>query len=299
MGQLENLSAFVQIVDSGSISKAAEQMGMAKSAVSRRLVELERELGVQLLIRTTRKSSLTDAGERTYHQALQMLADMREIRSEASRANSELQGRLKIAVPLSFGLQHLSSVLLKFSNLHPKLELHVDFSDRHIDLVEEGFDLAVRISVLQDSSLIARRLAPIEIVVCASPEYLEKHGEPMSPAELKDHAALYYTLIPGSKWKFQSPQGRPILVPIRITMSSNNGTFLCEAAAMGHGILRTPTFIAGKKLASGELIPILEPFGVAPISAYAVYPSTRHRSRKVQALIEYIAEVFKGEPKWD
>ncbi len=299
MGQIENLATFVRIVDSGSISKAAEQMGTAKSAVSRRLVELEKDLGVQLLVRTTRKSSLTDAGQSTYHRALQILSDMDELRNAACTATTELQGRLKIAVPLSFGLQQLTSVITEFSQLHPKLSLHVDLSDRKVDLVEDGFDVAIRISSLQDSTLIARRIAPINIVVCASPEYLRKHGEPQKPSDLRDHKSLHYSLIPGAKWKFLTPEGKHVSAVINVNLSSNNGNFLCEAAVRGQGILRTPTFIASDKLASGELRPILSTFKIAPISAYALYPLTRHRSRKVRTFIDFVSDKFEGEPIWD
>ena len=187
MGQLENMTAFVRIVEAGSISRASEQLGTVKSAVSRRLVELEQELGVQLIQRTTRTSSLTEAGRNYYQRAVQILADVSELNNSSSNKTLELEGQLRIAVPTSFGLLHLAPAINEFAELHPKLIIHLDFSDRKVDLVEEGFDLAIRIAALKDSSLIARRLAPVKIVMCASPDYLKRFGAPKTPGDLKHH----------------------------------------------------------------------------------------------------------------
>ena len=217
MGQLEDMSAFVRIVESGSISLAANQLGVAKSAVSRRLTELEERLGVQLLQRTTRQSSLTEAGRSYYQRALQILADVSELNAATSNTKAQLEGVIKIAVPLTFGLQQLAPAINAFAVAHPGLVIHIDFSDRKVDIVEEGFDLAVRIAELQDSTHIARRLAPIQIILCASPAYLKQHGTPEKPQDVKAHRTLQYALMPRSSWTFISPDGKQATVAIQET----------------------------------------------------------------------------------
>lgn len=198
MGQLEDMDVFVRIVDAGGISRAADQLGVAKSAISRRLVELERRLGAQLLLRTTRQSSLTEAGQSYYRRALQILADVSELDAETSSQQVALRGGLKIAVPLSFGLEHLAPAVMEFAGMHPEVIIRLDLSDRQVDLVAESFDLAIRIAALKDSTLIARRLAPIRMVLCASPDYLERQGHPQRPQDLKSHHGLHYGHATGS-----------------------------------------------------------------------------------------------------
>jgi len=299
MGQLEDMDAFVRVVEAGGITRAAEQMGVAKSAVSRRLVELEGRLGVQLVQRTTRQSSLTEAGRGYYERALQILADVNELNATTSDTKAQLEGGLKIAVPLSFGLQHLVPAINAFVDAHPKLVIHLDFSYRQVDLVEEGFDLAIRIAELQDSTLIARRIAPIRFALCASRAYLESNGPPTMPQDLKDHDALQYALLSGSSWKFISPQGRQVTAPIRVRMRANNGEFLRDAAVDGQGIARLPTFIVWREIECGELVPLMTDHAIEPLNAYAIYPQTRHLSQRVRALIDFLVKRFEGEPYWD
>ena len=196
MNQFEELQTFIHVVDTGSISRAAERMSVAKSAVSRRISDLEHRLGVQLFRRTTRQLNLTESGKSFYERATQILSDLEEAELAVSQQHSALTGRLRIAAPLSFGLPHLGPAIIDFNKQHPDLTFDVDFNDRKIDILEDGFDMAIRIAQLTDSSLIARRIAPIHQTLCASPEYLQRNGTPQSPDELQHHKCLLYSNIP-------------------------------------------------------------------------------------------------------
>jgi len=299
MGEFEDMTAFVRIVESGGIGRAAGQLGVAKSAISRRLVDLEARLGVQLLVRTTRRSSLTDAGQSYYLRALEILADVEDLKADLSGPTAKLTGRLKVAAPLSFGVTHLAPVLQEFVTAHPDLTVHVDLSDRQVDLVEEGFDLAVRIARLRDSTLIARRLTPINLILCASPEYLARHGRPRTPEDLREHSVLHYDNTRGTTMTFTGPDGNEVSVNLGARMSANNGDFLQAAAVGGLGVAAPPTFVAWRDIVSGRLVPILTDYRLPALNAYAVYPRTRHLSRRVRALIDLLTERFAGEPPWD
>ncbi len=299
MGQLEDMQAFVRIIDAGGIGLAAEQMDIAKSAVSRRLSELENRLGVTLINRTTRSSKLTEAGENYYTRSQQLLNDINELNNLTSDPNCALNGKLRISVPLSFGLLHLTSAIEQFTREHPELSLDINFSDRETDLIEGGFDLAFRIGDLQDSSLKARKISPIKLIICASPAYLKKHGTPKSPEELRQHQLLKYTLYENNHWKLIDKKGRTHTVPIKSAITANNGDFLNAMAISGRGIIIQPTFIAWEALAQKQLIPILSDYKLPEINAYAVYPHTRFASRKVRLFIDFLSERFGNNPYWD
>ena len=299
MGQLENMQVFIRVVEAGGIGVAAEQMGLAKSAVSRRLADLESKLGITLINRTTRTSSLTEAGNLYYKRALHILDDVAELNVMTSDPKASLKGTLRLAVPLSFGLAHLTPALDSFAEKYPDLTLHVDFSDTHIDLVEGGYDLAFRIGKLKDSSLKARRIAPIRLIVCASPSYLEQWGTPKIPQELKQHKLLRYTLNTEKNWKFLDRHGKDITLQTDAKIQANNGDFLCKMAIAGHGILLSPTFITWEAVAKGQLVPILEHYTVRPSTAYAVYPQTRYLSQRARYLIDHLLETFGDNPYWD
>lgn len=299
MGQLEEMSVFVRIVDAGGIGKAADQLGMAKSGISRRLVALEKRLGVTLINRTTRSASLTSAGRQYYEAAVKLLGDVAELNAMTSDAETAIEGHLRLAVPLSFGLCHLSSALEAFSCLHPGLTFNIDFSDRQIDLIEQGMDLAIRIANLKDSSLKARRICPIRMVICASPQYLEKQGRPERPSDLRQHQVLSYDIGGGSTLRLTDGKGGEEQVQIKPRMIANNGDFLRDMAVAGHGIVLLPTFIAYQALAGGELIPLMKRFTPPPLSAWAVYPQTRYLSQRARLLINFLLERFGEEPYWD
>ncbi len=299
MGQFEDMGTFVRIIESGSISQAASDLGVVKSAISRRLVDLEVRLGVQLLNRTTRKSSLTEAGRQFYERSVRILADVAEINASTSNIKAALKGSFKISAPLSFGLMHMPKVISEFTTLHPDLIIHMDFNDRQVDLVEEGIDVAIRIAELKDSSLMALKLATIHNILCASPGYLEKMGIPEKPQDLKNHRILRYSNVSGNSWHFSGPDGRKHSISLPVKMSANNGDFLKSAAKDGHGIIHSPTFIVWQEIASGELVRIMNKYPNPALNAYAVYPQTRHLPQRVRLFIDFMKEKFGGEPYWD
>lgn len=299
MAQLEEMQNFVRVVEAGSISKAAEQLGIAKSGVSRRLVDLETRLGARLLNRTTRRSSLTEAGAAYYQRAARILADVAELDASTADAEASLSGKLRLAAPLSFGLCHLSPAIDEFIKAYPALDIQVDFSDRHIDLVEQGADLAIRIADLRDSTLQARRICPIRLLLCASPGYLQSQGRPETPADLKHHRLLQYDIGGGSVVKLRNRDGTEHVIQTNPRIVANNGDFLRDMAIAGHGIILTPSFIAWEAIAAGDLELILTEFCPPRRSAYAVYPQTRYLSQRARAFIDFLAERFGENPYWD
>jgi len=299
MGQLEDMRIFVRIVEAGGVGKAADQLSMAKSGVSRSLASLENRLGVQLINRTTRRISLTGAGHEYYQAAVKIIGDISELDALTSNAKTALQGQLRLAVPLSFGLCHLSAAIDDFVREYPGLTFNIDFSDRLVNLVEQGADLAIRITALKDSSLRARRICPIHLKLCASPAYLEAHGTPAAPDDLKHHAMLGYNIGSGTALKLVDGQANEHVIQISSRMVANNGDFLLDMALAGHGIVLLPTFIAWRSLATGDLVPLLETFPPAPLNAWAVYPQTRYLSQRARAFIDFLAERFGDKPYWD
>jgi DNA-binding transcriptional LysR family regulator len=300
MDRFADMRMFVAVVDAGSISGAAERLEVAKSAVSRRLTDLEARLGAELLHRTTRRLGLTDSGRAFFERAQRILADLEEAEQAVSQAHGAIRGRLKVALPLSFGLLHLAGLINEFLGLHPEVEFDLDFNDRQIDLMQEGFDLAIRIARLPDSSLIARKLAPIRHALCASPDYLARHGTPARADDLASHAGLVYSNLanPGL-WSYVRPDGQPGSVQVPVKLRANNGDFLCRAAIAGQGVILHPTFYLSDAIRTGELVPLLTDHAWPELNAYALYPPTRHLSRRVRAFVDFLAEKLAGEPDWD
>ncbi|WP_455222391.1 LysR family transcriptional regulator [Kaarinaea lacus] len=300
MDRFENMDTFVRVVEAGSISGAADRMGVTKSAVSRRLKELEEHLGVQLFHRTTRRMNLTETGHAFYQQSLRILEDVLEAELAASQAHGELQGSLKVALPQSFGNLHMGPAISEFLKAHPRIEFDLDFNDREVDLIQEGFDLAIRIAMLPDSSLIARRLAAITTVMCASPDYLKQMGTPETPDDLINHQCLVYSLLRDFEhWVLIDPNGKSIKTKVRPYLKASTGEYLRDAAADGLGIIMVPTFIVYKEIESGKLAPILMEYQRPKIEAYAIYPQTRHLSQRVRAFVEFLVKRFEGTPYWD
>ncbi|MBL4908306.1 MAG: LysR family transcriptional regulator [Sneathiella sp.] len=299
MGQLEDMALFIKIVENGSITATAGHLNIAKSAVSRRLMDLEIRLGVQLLNRTTRKSSLTEAGQLFYQKAQAIVSDAEDLTNLVSSGSAELRGTLKVAVPLSFGLLHLSPAVNKFSDMHPDLLIDLHFADRQIDLVEEGFDLAIRIAQLEDSSLVARRITTIRHTLCASPDYLLKRGIPETAEDLKHHDILKYSSPTGLSHQISDKQGVFHEIQGNVVMMANNGDFLKQAALAGRGIYFTPTFISWREFKNGSLVPILKDYEYMDLGAYTVYPQTRFLSERVRQFIDFLSVRFGQEPYWD
>ncbi len=300
MDKFEDLQAFVAVVEAGSFTAAAERLGFAKSAVSRRVSALEERLGVQLLQRTTRVLNLTDTGRSFYEHSARILADLDEAEAAVQQEHGALRGILRVALPLSFGVRHMCKPIAAFTKRHPRVRFDLDLNDRRIDLVEEGMDVAIRIGHLDDSSLIARRLFDVRSVVAASPHYLTTHGTPATPVELLDHDCLVYSnLADPDKWSWTDRGGQRHTIEINPVMRASSGDFLSNAAAHGLGIVIQPTFLAAEAIRSGHLVPILNDVDWPVSPAYAVYPPTRHLSYRVRAFIDFLAERFSGKPQWD
>jgi DNA-binding transcriptional LysR family regulator len=300
MDRFEDLQAFVAVVETGSFTAAADRLGAAKSAVSRRVSALEERLGVQLLRRTTRRLNLTDSGRGFYEHGARILADLEEAESAVAQEHGELRGTLRVALPLSFGIRHMCEPVAEFNRRHPRVDFELDLNDRRIDLVEEGMDLAVRIGRLSDSTLIARRLFEARTIVCAAPAYLQAHGTPRTPAELRDHDCLVYSNIAQpTRWAYRDSDGNRQHVEVRATMTATSGDFLCAATIQGLGISVQPTFIAGAAISAGDLVPVLSDYDWPVSPAWVVYPPTRHLSYRVREFIDYLAGYFQGTPSWD
>jgi DNA-binding transcriptional LysR family regulator len=300
MDRFDDLQAFVAVVEAGSFTAAAERLDIAKSAVSRRISGLEERLGVQLLHRTTRRLNLTDTGQSFYEHSARILADLDEAEAAVAQEHGELRGNLRVALPMSFGLRHMSEPIAEFSRLHPRVSFDFHLNDRRIDLVEEGIDVAIRIARLADSSMIARRLFEARTVVCASPDYLERRGTPQIPEDLLDHDCLAYSnLADPGRWACTDAAGEKHVVDVHVAMTASSGDFLCAAAADGLGIAVQPTFIAGDAIGRGELLPILTGYDWPVTPAYAIYPPTRHLSYRVREFIDFLADRFADTPSWD
>ena len=300
MGQLEDMQVFVRVVEAGSMSHAADQLGIAKSAVSRRLSELEARLGATLLKRTTRRSSLTDAGQHFYERSLRVIDDVAELNAITSGNDDALAGTLRLAAPLSFGLSHLAPAIDIFARKHQDLSIRINFSDRQIDLVQEGVDLAFRIADLKDSSLKARRITPIRLMLCASPDYLKQQGSPQTHEDLQKHRLLSYdssgSVLP---WRLVDREGREHIVHSEAKIIANNGEFLRDMGIAGHGIFISPTFISWEALAKGDLVQVLPDYRIPLINAYAVYPQTRYLPQRARLLIDFLVRRFGDNPYWD
>jgi DNA-binding transcriptional LysR family regulator len=300
MDKLANIEALVAVVEAGSFNAAGERLGVAKSMVSRRISQLENRLGSRLLHRTTRSLTLTEAGRNFYQRAVQILAELDEAEQSVAAENTELRGAIKLAAPLTFGLRHLSDAITDFLDSHPAIELNLDLNDRNINLIEEGFDLAVRIGELQDSTLVARRIGTSRAVTCASRAYLERYGEPAHPDELHRHIGLQYSNLGYRQhWQYETPQGATVFAQPQIRIRANNGEALACAAVAGLGITTGPTFILGSYLREGSLTGILRNYRRPAVGIFALYPPGRMLPRRIRVFSDFLAERFGEQPYWD
>jgi DNA-binding transcriptional LysR family regulator len=291
------LETFVAVVEAGSFVKAAQALRRSTTAVSRLVQDLETRLGGRLLQRTTRRLALTEAGRDYWLRAKQILADLAEADGAVSAVTGRAAGLLRVSAPVSFGVLHLAPLWGTFLAFHPEVALDVTLNDRLVDLVEEGFDIAVRIAQMADSSLVSRRLASTRLVLCASPGYLAAHGTPANLADLADHRVISYRSEPmGDTLTLWAADG-PRSIRTRSRFHTNNGD-TCRAAALDHqGIVLQPDFLIGADLAAGRLVPLLPELKGEDIGIYAVYPSRQHVSGKVRALVEFFATAF-AQPSW-
>jgi DNA-binding transcriptional LysR family regulator len=297
MDKFLEMKAFAAVVDAGSFVKAADALRLSKTAVSRHVGELESRLGVRLLHRTTRKLSTTGEGELFYARCKELLTVVEEAEGEITTHADQAIGLLKVNVPVTFGLMYLAPLWAEFMALHPGIALEVTLADRLVDLVEEGYDMAVRIANLPSSSLVSRKLTSTRMVLCASPQYLLEHGTPAHPSEIAEHVVLAYTLLAmGDNWEFVGPQG-PATVRTTPRLRTNSGETCCAAALQHQGIVLQPSFLVDSHLKSGALVEVLPEYRSIELGVYAVYPTRRHVAPKVRVLIGFLTQAF-SQRRW-
>lgn len=295
MDRLEAMRTFVSVVNEGAFTRAAERLGHSPQLVSKYVSQLEQRLGSRLLNRTTRRVSLTEAGRVYYQRAQQVLAEIDEMESQLGDLQHSPRGQLRISAPVSFASRHMAGLLGDFRQAYPQVQIDLNLNDRRVDIVEEGFDIALRIGQLQDSSLIARKMAPINLAWVASPDYLRAHGTPQSPEELADHHYLKYSYSDDS---LLLGRGAGSLVQ-QHGISCNNGDVLVEAAIQGAGIALQPTFIAGPAIADGRLVTLMPAHTPEPLGLYAVYAHRQLLASKVRSFIDFMDGYYGAPPSWD
>jgi DNA-binding transcriptional LysR family regulator len=300
MENLSDIAVFVKVVDAGSFTGAAENLEISQPVVSKAVTRLEERLGARLLNRTTRRLSLTEAGAELYRRSMQALKQIEDAELEVARFQTEPRGTLRVNAPMSFTTMHLAPVMHEFLTRFPGVSLELDLDDGQADIVAGGYDLLVRIGKLRDSNLVARRIAPARLALCASPEYLKEHGEPQTPDELLNHNCLMYTLGSTPRaWRFVSPEGEEQIVPLRGNFATNNGLAQRAIGLAGGGILFLPTFYIGDELRAGKLKCFLQKWIPQDASINAVYAERRNLAPKVRAFIDFLVAKFGPEPYWD
>lgn len=296
---LTEMSVFSRVVAAGSLSSAARELGLSPAMVSRRLSALEARLGVRLVNRTTRSLRLTDEGASYYEACSRLLAEIDEADAAVSAGRVEPKGALRVAMPASFGNRHIAPLIPRFAARYPKVQLALSLSDRNVNVVDEGFDLAIRIADLEDSSLAARKLAPNRRVVCASPDYLRRHGTPRTPTDLAQHNCLTSTDFAMS-WDYKGPDGAPGSVRVSGRYACDNWEVLREWALAGLGVALKSTWDVRQHLEEGTLVPLFPGYAFGTdVAIYAVYPHRRFLPAKTRAFIEFLADSFGPEPYWD
>ena len=301
LDRLTGMQVFARVASLGSLSAAARALGMSPTMATKHVAALEERLGVRLLLRTTRKLTLTEAGRRYLESIERILAEVEEADATAAAERVEARGTLRVNAPLSFGLHEIAPLMPEFARQHPAVVVDLGLSDRFVDLVEEGWDLAIRIGRMLDSSMVARRLASCRMAVCGSPDYLAAHGRPTSVQQLAAHNCLSYTLSrtqTGGRWLF-GPDGQ-VGVPVAGNLRANNGDALVAAAVAGQGLIYEPTFLLSEALKDGRLIAIaLDELCIELPGIYAVHPAGRLPPAKVRAFVDFLAQRFAGIPPWD
>jgi DNA-binding transcriptional LysR family regulator len=292
---LLDVLAFVRVVETGAFSRAAERMGMAKSIVSRRVARLETQLGARLLTRSASGAQPTDAGQAYYERASNVLSELEAAKEVVAEAVTQVAGPIRLTAPLSFGVGHLAPVLAEFAAEHPRVELDINFEDRSVDLIAGGFDLAVRLGTLEDSALVARRIAPSRRILVGSPAYLAARGEPEHPRDLVRHDHLVYG---NEQWRFRVGN-RWDSVRLKPRLRADNGDMLRAAAAAGLGLCVLPTFIASSALESGALVPLLRDYPMPEAGLHILMPPGRAVTARVRALSDFLVSRFGPEPAWD
>ncbi len=293
MNSASDIAVFVRVVELGSFTKAADTLEISKAAVSKYVNRLEQRLGARLMHRTTRRLTLTEAGQALYGRSAAALAELGEAENDVAQLTGKPRGTLRVTAPTYFGSTTLAPHLKEYRTRYPEVALDLDLSDRLVDLVKERFDVAIRISAMHDSSLVATRLAPCPTALVASPSYLRHHGTPKKPADLSSHEGLGYSIVrTPNEWRFRAPKGRWVTVTVRSTIRCNNDFALKQFALDGLGIVFFPRFFVENELASGKLVQVLEDYPGPDLSINAVYETRRHLLPKVRSFLNFLTERF-------
>lgn len=300
MDRLQSMRVFATVVETGSFVRAAEHLQLSATATSRYVAELEKFLGAQLLQRSTRRLNLTEVGANYYDRCRLILADVEEAEAQAATAEAQPKGLLRISLPHSLGLRYIAPLMPEFCKRYPDLQLEFNFSERTIDLVEEGIDMAIRITADLKTSLVARKLAPADIICCASPDYLARYGTPQMPDDLRHHNCMTYSYSPtGNTWTFRR-EGKEVSVQVKGQLRANNGDMNRLAAIDGLGIITLPTFMVCEELRTGSLVPILSEYQLPRLTVYAVYLPGARRAARIKAMTEYLwTALGEGHPPWE
>ena len=300
MDRLGAMQAFVRVVEAGSFVRAADRLGLSTSSLSRLVADLEQHLGARLLNRTTRRLSLTESGQAYYERCVTLLADLAEAEAVAGQSAAQARGTVRLTCSYSMAEQRVAPAIASFVRAHPAVRFELVVSDRIVDLVEEGFDLAVRIGAAGSENLVARKLGETRLLACASAGYLKAHGAPRAPEDLERHNCLTYEYVaPRNLWRFRDAAGSERAVRVSGNLHSNNGDLLAEAAAQGAGVVFEPAFIVGPEVRAGRLVALLQDFVAPPMPIYAVYPSRKHLSAKVRLFVDFLVERYAGAPDWN
>ena len=299
MDTIDGMRTFIAVVSEGSFSRAAERLNMSPQLVSKYVAQLESRLDARLINRSTRRLSITEVGQGYFERCKDVLADIDEMESAVGDATAAARGTLRVNAPMSFGTLHLSRAIAEYQCKQPEVSVDLTLDDRVVDIVSEGYDMAIRIGRLRESSLVARKLAPIRLVVCGAADYLAKQGVPDTLQDLKDHECLRYTLSSYSdRWRFKDGENA-IDVPVSGKFSASNGDAIRLAAMAGSGLALQPTFIVGDDIREGRLQLVLEDFEVEPMGLYAVYAHRKYLSGKVRTFVDFLSGYFGSPPYWE
>lgn len=298
MDTLTSMKVFAAVVETGSFAAASDRLDMSRAMTSKYVAHLEEHLGTRLLQRTTRKLTLTESGATYYERCVQILADISEAEEGALHLSEAPRGTLRLTVPVSFGILHMGPVISSYMTQYPDVKVDILVTDRRVDLLEEGLDLAIRIGSLSESGLVAKKFASDRVVICGSPAYLQRHGTPKTPAELAQHNCLIYSYAAaGDEWKMDGPDGQHA-VKVSGTLRATNGDMVKLAALGGVGLMCQPLFLCGEDLRNGRLIEVLPEYKSSELGIYAVYPSRKHLSAKVRTFVDFIADAFDLKSEW-
>lgn len=293
------MRVFAAVVDTGSFAAASDRLKTSRAMASKYIAHLEEHLGTRLLQRTTRKLTLTESGTSYYERCVQILSDIAAAEAHAVHQTEAPRGTLRLTVPVSFGILHLGPVISEYMRQYPEVKLDLTVTDRNVDLIEEGLDLAIRIGSLPESGLIAKKIASDRIVICGAPDYFARHGFPKEPADLKHHNCLTYAYAAtGDEWKLSGPDGTVHVVKVTGSLCATNGDMVKLAALGGIGVMRQPLFLMGEDLRAGRLVQVLGEYKVRDIGIYAVYPSRKHLSAKVRTFVDLLSNAFSLKSEW-